>query len=184
MKKRVLTIGILLFGGFALLPHAVASAQETGVETNEDIAQQVAGNCQGIRNSLTQIHLRDALFRFNRAQSYEFITLRLMTPLNSRLLLNKVEASSLVRLTAQYDSTLNRFRTNYIKYDDQLASTIAIDCKKQPAEFYEALTKARQLREVVHQDVKQLNQYVTDYQKSVDDVQSGWSAGGVDGTHE
>lgn len=161
----------------ALAPVGRVFAQDI-VSPSDEVIQQVAHSCQSIRNSLTQIHLRDGLFRVNRAQSYEFISTRLMAPLNSRLLINKVDASSLVRTTAQYDTLLNQFRANYVAYDDQLAATIAIDCKNKPAEFYEALVKTRQLREEVHQNTLQLNQYVTSYRKTVDTIHADWSSAG------
>ena len=174
--KRVLLL--IVTSCFALAGIVSASAvQAEGQPPSDEIIQQVAHNCQSIRNSLTQIHLRDGVFRVSRAQSYEFMSMRLMAPLNSRLLLNKVDASALVRITAQYDTLLNQFRSHYVAYDEQLAATIAIDCKQRPTEFYEALTKARELREEVHRNTLDLNQYVSQYRKSVDTIHGEWASG-------
>ena len=175
MKYRCLLVLAGCLVAASLVSGVVARAQDQ--PPSDETVQQVAHSCQSIRNALTQIHLRDGVFRVSRAQSYEFMSTRLMAPLNSRLLLNKVDASGLVRTTAQYDTLLNQFRAKYVAYDEQLAATIAIDCKQKPAEFYQALVKTRELREEVHQITLELNQHVGQYPKAVDGIRTEWAAG-------
>jgi hypothetical protein len=86
-----------------------------------------------------------------------------MTPLNSRLIVNKLDASALVKATAQYDKTLSEFRENYRKYDNQMSAVLTIDCIKQPVRFYDSVAEARQLRSIVHGSVVKLHDLIIGY---------------------
>ena len=166
-----------MFAAGAYAPRV--AADPTGQITMDTLSQQIVTNCQSIKRTLSQLHASDGPLRVNRGQTYDFISTRLMAPFNSRLLLNKVDASSLVKITAQYDGALNNFRSHYIEYDDQLGATIGIDCSKQPSAFHDALTKTRQLRDQVHDDVGQMNQLIKQYEKTVDGVHDQWRTAGT-----
>lgn len=130
--------------------------------------ERIQANCNAAQRTLQQLHASDGPLRVNRGQIYDSISTKLMTRLNSRLALNKLDASVLVKITSQYDKALSAFRSNYKLYDNQMSAVLSIDCRKQPVAFYDAVTKARQLRGSVHGDVTDMRRLIVEYQKAFD----------------
>jgi len=48
-----------------------------------------------------------------------------------------------------------------------MTQALRIDCATQPALFYTTVQEARELRLIVHEDVKKLHQLMDDYKSSV-----------------
>lgn len=142
-----------------------ASAQSSLPMTNEHI-QHIRDNCRAANRTLSQLHASDALLRVNRGQLYDLISTKLMARMNSRLALNRLDASNLVSATANFDRTLGEFRISYQAYEEQMSSTLKIDCRKEPVEFYNAVSKTRELRGKVHHSVENLTHYINEYSRA------------------
>lgn len=160
--KRTLLFGLALAVLTATVSLQPVAAQEAMTETH---IQRIQQSCTQAKRTIQQLHASDGPLRVNRGQAYEYISTKLMTPLNSRLIVNKLDASALVKVTAQYDKALTEFRSNYRDYDNQMSQVLLIDCKRQPVTFYDAVAKARELRTKVHASVTSLHTYVADYEK-------------------
>lgn len=180
MKHRsliILTLSVL--GALSIvLP---AHAQSSGAAMTDSHIQIIKQNCKAASRAIQQIHANDGPLRVNRGQAYDSISTKLMTPLNSRLIVNKLDASALVKTTAQYDKVLGEFRENYRKYDNQMSSVLGIDCVRQPVRFYDAVTTARQLRSVVHGNVAKLHDLIGDYGSSFTTFRAQFSSGQAKG---
>lgn len=163
--KRLLVLSALVAGIF-LFSTVTAQAQQATM-TDAHI-QRIVSSCVQANRALTQLHASDALLRVNRGQLYDLISTRLMARLNSRLSLNRLDGSKLVSVAAAFDTSLNAFRLRYQVYEEQLSSTIKIDCTKQPVAFYDAVGKARELRSSVHDAVLDLSRYTNEYGQEFD----------------
>lgn len=141
------------------------SAQNTSM-TDQQI-DKIRANCVSAKNTLNQLHVSDALLRVNRGQVYELMSTKLMNRFNSRLANNSLNNNNLVVVTTSYESMLDTFRSDYITYEEQLSSAIAIDCSKQPVAFFDAISSARTERVKVHADILKLNGYIDQYQSAV-----------------
>lgn len=148
------------------------SAQDSSI-TSQQI-DLVRSSCVSTKNTLNQLHASDALLRVNRGQIYESIETKLMNGFNGRLSNNSFNNSNMASITSNYESTLNTFRSHYIIYEEQLTTAINIDCSKQPAAFYDAISSARNKRDQVHSDVVKLNQYIDQYQAAVDQFEKDY----------
>lgn len=157
---RLTLLGAILVSGFLVVTNVQAQQQTT--MTDEHI-QRIVANCSQATRTLTQLHASDTLLRVNRGQLYELVSTRLMARLNSRLSLNRLDGSKLVSVAAAYDKALTNFRSRYDTYEDQLSVAIAIDCTKRPVAFYDAVTKARELRALVHVATTDLTKYTNEY---------------------
>jgi hypothetical protein len=170
MKKRLfMMIGLTLAS--IVLPFASVSAQQTpgmSDEMTDTHIQRIQANCGDALRTIQQLHTNDAPLRVDRGQVFDSISTKLMARLNGRLVLNKLDGSSLVKITAQYDKTLGDFRKNYKQYDDQMSIVLTINCTKQPVTFYDNVGKARDLRTKLHANVVSLNHLVGDYEKAFD----------------
>jgi len=133
------------------------------------------------KNSLTQLHANDALTRVNMGQIYESMYTKLMDKFNSRLSNNKLNNTDLENSANEYSSALDKFRQDYISYEEQLAKTIAIDCTKQPIVFYEAVVNSRTKRNIVHEDVIKLTEKIDLYQSYLDQFEVNFSANSGEG---
>jgi hypothetical protein len=116
---------------------------------------------------LNQLLASDALLRVNRGQVYEAMASKLMDAFNDRLSGNQLDNKAMTTVTGNYRSELNDFRTDYILYEQKLATALRIDCTSQPNSFFRTLEEARQLRKDVHSDVTELHRLIDDYRSSV-----------------
>ncbi|MFI5212745.1 MAG: hypothetical protein ACHQTE_02175 [Candidatus Saccharimonadales bacterium] len=128
----------------------VVRAEASAPMTEAHIAQ-IRTNCVEAQTSLNQLHASDALLRVNRGQLYESISTKLMAPLNSRLILNRLDGLKLVSITTDYDRQLADFRTIYQQYEQAMSRTLAFDCRNQPVAFYDSLTDTRARRQQTHE---------------------------------
>lgn len=159
---RRFSVLLTLVLAVAVLATVQVSAQQSIPITNEHI-QRIKDNCRAADGTLTQLHASDALLRVNRGQLYDLISTKLMARMNSRLAMNRLDASRLISVTANFDRTLNDFRSHYRSYEERLSATLRIDCRQKPVEFYESVRQSRELREKVNQAVRNLGQYIVEY---------------------
>jgi hypothetical protein len=153
----------------ALLLSAFALKNSYAEDLSNDQVSRIEANCLSIKGSLNQLHASDALLRVNRGQIYESVGTKLMNNFNSRLNNNGLDNKGLVVVTNQYQTALGIFRTDYQSYEQQLSTTIRIDCTKDATAFHTALVDARLKRNSVHTDVTRLNQYIDDYRSAIND---------------
>lgn len=167
MKIR---LRLVLFGLIAvtLLP-TFGLHNSYAEDLSDDQINRIKANCLSIKGSLNQLHASDALLRVNRGQIYESIGTKLMSTFSSRLSNNGLDNKGLVVVTNQYQTALATFRTDYQTYEQQLSTTLRIDCTKEPTIFHNSLLDARKDREIVHTDVVRLNQYIDDYRSAIND---------------
>lgn len=147
------------------VPLARVSADDNPISDNQ--IELVKSNCVTIKNTLNQLHASDGLLRVNRGQIYESMLTKLMDRFNSRLASNNFDNVSMVSTAGQYKVILDNFRSNYKAYEEQLSTTLAIDCAKQPVEFYNSIAASRGRRLIVHSDVVNLNGYIDRYKMDV-----------------
>lgn len=161
--KRLLLTGLIasLLVGAAFLQPVSAETEEVGGGQLD----YIQANCVDLKYRLNQLHANDALLRVNRGQIYEAISVKLMTTMNSRIALNRLDGGGLVGITADYDQELALFRSSYSSYERQLSAALRINCDSSPDEFYEAIRTASEMRRSVHSHVVQLHDYIRGYQQ-------------------
>ncbi len=172
MSKKLYAIGILFAVSAVGLGFFTVAAQGNGISDQQ--IELIRSNCLSTKNTLNQLHASDALLRVNRGQIYESMSTKLMERFNGRVVGNGYNNSSLTAVATGYGQALDTFRSDYKTYEEQLASTISIDCSNRPSEFYDAVTSARTKRNQVHADVIKLNQYVDQYQSAVDQFEKDY----------
>ncbi len=151
------------------------SAQSVGQQQ----ITQIKTNCLSIKKTLNQLLVSDALLRVNMGQRYELVSTRLMDRFNSRVASNNFNIDNLSAAANSYKTQLDTFRSDYIAYEENLASTIKIDCVNQPGEFYDSLVSTRAKRGQVYNDVTGLDYKISQYRSAVSDFESkNLSAGG------
>lgn len=165
MKRLFLVI--MLLATTVGLPAQSVAAQEGQPMTDAQV-DRIKTNCADALSTIQQLHASDGPLYVNRVQLYDSISTKLMSRFNSRLVLNKLDAAALVKVTSQYDKALSEFRSHYKQYDEQMGATVLINCRKQPVTFYDAAKKARVLREAVHGDVLAMHDLIGNYQKEFD----------------
>lgn len=159
MKR--LALGSLLIAGLIALLSAPLFAQSATM--TEEHIERIRANCVEAQSTLTQLHKSDALLRVNRGQLYESIATKLMTPLNSRIALAKLDNSSFTLLTVTYDQQLAQFRTSYKEYEEATAKTLRINCINQPVAFYDSVADARAKRQLVFSSNAALQKTIEEY---------------------
>ncbi len=183
MYLRFFLTAVVTVGFFACNSMPVAAQTADTTMTDAHI-QRIKQNCRAASRTMQQIHVNDGPLRVNRGQVYDSISTKLMAPLSSRLIVNKFDASALVKVTTQYDKALTDFRESYKKYDNKMSSVLEIDCVKQPVSFYDAVAEVRQLRAAVHGHVVKMQALIDEYSVSFNAFRSEFNTGKPKGDTE
>lgn len=160
--KRMLSLTLIA----AVFVGAPVFAQASSTMTDAHITH-IKANCQNALATLSRIHTNDSPIYINRNQTYFSISDKLMARLNSRLTLNRYDATQLVKTASDYNSALTDFRTAYKNYNDAMNTALDIDCTKQPVGFYDAVVAARTAREQVRASSDKLTSLINQYQQAV-----------------
>lgn len=151
----------------ALMAAMPAFAQQADDTMTDDHIARIKSNCQDALGTLGRIHANDAPEYVNRNQTYFSISDKMMARLNSRLTLNRYDATQLIKTASDFDTALAKFRSSYKQYDDMMTDLLRIDCVKQPVTFYDSVNDARQQRSKVQEAVQQLKNLIEQYQQGV-----------------
>ena len=160
MKRLLVLIFATVIVGIGV--QSVA-AQDSAPMTEAHI-ERIRANCVEAQSVLYQLHASDALLRVNRGQLYESISTKLMAPFNSRMVLNKFEATSLTGVTISYERELAIFRTNYQQYEEAMSKLLRMNCTNQPVAFYDGVNDTRAKRKKVHDSTVALQGFIKEYE--------------------
>lgn len=172
ISKSTIISGLIVAAVISLASVVFVRAQDTSI-TGQQI-EKVRSNCVSTKNTLNQLHASDALLRVNRGQVYESIQTKLMDRFNSRVASSKINNDDLISITVEYGKALNKFRQDYKLYEEGLSVAIGIDCLAEPAAFYDAIALTRLKRSYVHDDVKNLNYYIDQYQLALNKLEKDY----------
>lgn len=152
-----------------------AAAEDTPPMDDAHI-ERIRANCTYAKSAMNRVYESDGLLRVNRGQLYESVSTKLMTNLNSRIILNRLDGVELIGIANTYDRALNDFRTNYQQYEQQLSQAMSVDCTKQPVAFYDAVQSAQQKRSAVYTSVTNLNTQASKYKDAFEHFATQYKA--------
>jgi len=164
MKRLSILFGVIATAlGAGLLLQVAVQAQSAPM--TEAHIERIRSNCIEAQSTLNQLHASDAALRVNRGQLYESISTKLITPFNSRAVLNHLESAALLSIANTYESHLAGFRTNYQQYEEAMSKTLKINCMNQPVAFYDGVGDTRTKRKKVNESTLQLHKSLQDYKE-------------------
>lgn len=173
--------GLLRTTAVAVIVAVIATvptfAQQPETMTDEHVAR-IKSNCPGALATLSRIRTNDAPIYVNRNQTYFSISDKLMARLNSRLTLNRYDATQLVKTASSYNAELIKFRAAYKQYDDTMQDLLRMNCRQQPVSFYDKVAVARQQRQKVQETVIQLKALIDQYEQDVRTFSADHLSGG------
>lgn len=167
--KRFLIFGLLCItaiAGTTSVYSIVTRAAQAPPMTEAHIAR-IRSNCVEAQSTLDQLHASDALLRVNRGQLYESISEKLMAPFNSRVALNRLDGTGLIRVATDYERQLADFRTKYQEYEEAMSQTLRINCMNEPVAFYDSVSDTRAKRQKVHASTVELHKLIGDYKNEL-----------------
>ena len=159
MKKIIIGVTI---ASLVLSPTAFAKASGA----NLDI---VRSNCNAARSTIQRIVSSDKTSRINRGRAYDRMS-NLFINFSERLRQNNIDNKKFVEISNQFNVAAKSFRSNYDDYKTSIDSVINRECASRPAEFYEALTNAREKRRKVNDDINILNEIAKHYRNAVNEL--------------
>lgn len=163
MKRTQILVAVFL--ALVMSPLVRAEAQSL---TDQQIISIRTG-CTTALRGLKQVQSAEAASRVNRGQSYERMS-RLMSALNSRVALNKIDKPALTSTTVRLQTQIDQFQSHYIVYADRLDDALSINCVDAPVSFYDSLTSVREARTLVAEDIVRINLLYDQYQTAVTDL--------------
>lgn len=159
--KRI--AAVIVAGIISVSMTSVVFAAPGDLKLSDSEILSIKAGCVSAKQQLTQVRAADALVRVNAGRQYEVISTKLMAPLNSRISLNRLDSTKLVRLTIEYDQAAEQFRNIYQQYKKDLSKAIATDCTVQPVAFHDALVTARDRRGILIDTMKQIKKLLNEY---------------------
>lgn len=175
MKKLRYSLAAIVIASVAFIT-VPTHAQEAEM-TDEHIAR-IKSNCPAALSTLARIHANDAPVYINRNQTYFSVSDKLMAKLNSRLTLNRYDATGLVKTASEYNAQLIKFRSAYKDYDDTMTDLLRMNCRLQPVSFYDRVADARAKRQKVNDIITQLKSLIDQYDQEVASFKSTRLGGG------
>lgn len=160
-----------------LLQPMVALAQS--VELSQDRLNEIRNRCSNAQISLQQLRKRDAVSRINRGRAYDQMMMQ-MSAFNSRLAYNNISMPELLAISSELQSHIDKFRSiSDNQYLTRLENAIRINCKAQPAEFYDLIVKTREDRDKVAIEIDAINELMTKYRQQLVQYQASLPEAGV-----
>lgn len=165
LKRSFIVIFSLVFAAIA---SGLVDSSQVRALSNQRL-EIVKSNCKSSQVTLKQIQYSDTATRISRGRDYQQL-IKLMATFNSRLALNKIDAGSTSTLTANMETQFDGFQQTFIKYGDQIASLINMNCQAKPADFYSQLEQLRNQRQSLAKEVDSISKLLDQYQKSVSQI--------------
>lgn len=165
MAKRLLTIALIMLASSAML--FALPPRTNALTLTPQSLDAIRQRCVTTQSELALLHSNDTLLRVNQGQRYESLMSRLMSPMNSRLVLNRYDAGTFVAITAEYDKKLTNFRKSWVEYENRLQQTFTSNCRENPEKFYNDIQAVRLLRQTLRENVVTLNRSINEYRDSL-----------------
>lgn len=153
--------GVLVLAGTPV--HA--QEPEGKVPLTDAQIEQIRTNCLAVQATLGRIHANDGLTRVNLGRQFDYISSRLMAPLNARIAVNKLDGVDLAKTTVDYNDEYKKFDAAYRDYERTLSSAMNLNCTNQPVVFYDTLVEAHDKRAAVHTNLLKLEDLVRQYRE-------------------
>ncbi len=163
--KSIVTSFVVFMAFVVFALNVPVHAQGSGM-TDAHIAS-IKTNCPLALGTLGRIHVNDAPQFINSNQTYFSIGDKLMAHLNSRLTLNKYDASMLVKTASDFNNALSNYRSVYKSYEEMMSQLVRMDCQRAPVTFYDNVAAAREQRTEVHDAVVRLHELLKQYRDDV-----------------
>lgn len=161
-------IGLIISTALVILVSPGVSAVEPLDVTRLEL---VRAGCVSAQTTMQHVLRSDTVARINRGRAYES-TIKLLAAFNSRAALNTFDVSSMVQITAQFESELRAFKSGWIDYETSLKDTLRIRCQEEPQVFYDALVKTRTLRGDMTQRIVKLDTLLVNYDQGLTSIQA------------
>lgn len=176
MKRIIVLSGAVLTMAIGGLFFNTAQAQQTPPSLSPEHQKKIEQNCVAAQVSMQRTQASDAVARTLRGREYEDIS-KLMTAFNSRVASNRLSIPGLSENLATLSRiSKNDFFNNYTAYANAIDAAIKLDCKNNPAEFYEQVISVRSMRAALKADVDRMAQTIEAYKKSVNEFRATLTA--------
>ncbi len=157
MKRFLMALAILMLGFVSMPVFAITESQEVSIKEH----------CDAIKDGLKNVQRTDARTRVYLGGYYESILSKFITPLNMRLVENNLSTADFIENQNKFGEMKDKFMEDFISYQKNLEDLVAMDCKKEPVDFYEKLEKVREKRKTVGQDVSKIRSLISGHVKLV-----------------
>ena len=128
----------------------------------------ISDGCTSIHNTLKTIQSQDSRTRVYLGGYYEKFLSKFITPLNLRLVKNNLPSAELTANQTSFATARADFVDDFIDYQKSLEDLLAINCKTEPAAFYDKLKIVREKRETMAKDVTRLKGLISSHIKTVE----------------
>ncbi len=157
-----------LFTVFATIITCMATAPVSAITKEQTSA--ISDGCTSIHNTLKTIQSQDSRTRVYLGGYYEKFLSKFIIPLNLRLIKNNLSDAELTNIQSSFATAREDFTDDFIDYQKSLEELLAINCKTEPATFYDKLKIVREKRETMAKDVTRLKSLISTHIKAVETV--------------
>lgn len=160
----MLMISFVALGGIvANFKSMPVLADDASVQISDQQAAQVRQACKPAQSILQRLQTTDVATRVNRGQIYENLLNRLITPFDSRVSLNRYDATALNGAAIAIGQKFTQFKTDYVQYSDDFSQLLTYNCQSDPRGFYAVLVTTRNDRTAVSNDINNIKSAIDRY---------------------
>lgn len=160
----------LVFSGAVLMILGQGMIVTGAMAISEVQKNAIMDHCDAIKSNLKDVQKRDARTRVYLGRYYETILTKFMTPLNVKLVEENLSRGDLVENQSKFAETKTTFASDFVSYQQKLEELVGMNCKQNPEDFYEKLTKVREKRKTVNQDVTKMRKLIDEHIKYIGEL--------------
>lgn len=162
----LMSLAIVVFSG------SISGAEgETDSSTiSQGTLESVSQNCASIKLQLQRTQKEDSRMRVYLGSQYETVLSNLMQNLNIRLVRNSKVDPNLAEQQISFASERDQFKEQFTSYSQELEKLIKIDCKSEPAKFYEKLQVVREKRETLNKTTQRLRTIIATHHGTINQL--------------
>ena len=159
--ERVLFLIVVFAMSLVALPVGAISKEQEAI---------IKDRCETIRENLKTVQKRDAKARVYLGGYYETILSKYMTPLNVRLVENNISDVALIENQNSFAKAKTGFAEDFVSYQKALEELVLMDCKNEPAKFYEELEAVRAKRAKMEKDMAKITDLINKHRELVTEL--------------
>ena len=160
MERALFVIAVFAMSLVTLPVGAISKEQEAIIKDR----------CETIRENLKTVQKRDAKARVYLGGYYETILSKYMTPLNVRLVENNISDVALIENQNSFAKAKTGFAEDFVGYQKALEELVLMDCKNEPAKFYEELEAVRAKRAKMEKDMAKITDLTNKHRELVTEL--------------
>lgn len=134
---------------------------------SEEQTSEISQSCSTIKQHLKNLQLADSRTRSSLGTAYQDFLVSYITPLNVNLVKNNRPSTTISGIYSDILDTRAKFNSRFTTYSQIFEQLLAMDCQKEPENFYAKIEEAREARGKLESSAKKMRSLLGNHYTAV-----------------